>query len=225
MRIFGHRGAAGLALENSRDSVLAGLEHAIEAAEFDVHRTSDGQLVVIHDHHTGRVATKHLSVHNATLDELRALKLKNNQAILGLAEVFALIGDKMPIMVDIKDSGCADELARLLQQYPEVTVYVTSFKHDNIARIRELRPDIPTYVLEHFSPFDIIHSALRLHATGISLNMWLMNPLTYRLAKQHNLELLVYTINHPWLVRFFERFYPDVVIYTDHPERFAPKAR
>ena len=220
MRIFGHRGAAGLALENSRESVLASLAHNLEVVEFDVHKTRDGKIVVIHDHHTGRVADQRVIVHDLTLAELQQIKLKNGQPIISLDELLDIIGDKKPVMVDIKDSGCGEELLRIFERHPLCRIYVTSFKHDNIAYIRAARPDIPTYVLEHFSPFDIIQKARELHATGISLNMWLMNPLTYRLARRNKLELLVYTVNHPWMIKFFALFYPDVVIYTDHPERF-----
>ncbi len=122
-------------------------------------------------------------------------------------------------MAEIKDSGCGQAAGDALDRHPEVVVYLTSFMHDNIRAIRKLRPSIKTYVLEHFSPFDIINSARGLKATGISLNMWLMNPLTYRLARQHDLELLAYTVNTPWLMRFFARLYPGITLYTDHPER------
>ena len=49
MILFGHRGAAGEAPENT----LTGFAHAVRvgvrAFELDVHLTLDGELVVIHD--------------------------------------------------------------------------------------------------------------------------------------------------------------------------------
>ena len=222
MRFFGHRGAAGLALENSRASVLASLDHDLEVIEFDMHRTKDGKLVIIHDHTTRRVAAKRVSVHELTLAELKQIPLKNGQPLLDIDELFTIIGDQKPIMADIKDSNCGQALCDALDRHPEVTVHVTSFEHDNIRTIRALRPEIKTYVLEHFSPFEIISSARGLRATGVSLNMWLMNPLTYHLARRHGLELLAYTINQPWLMRFFKKLYPGITLYTDHPERIPP---
>ncbi len=93
MRFFGHRGAAGLALENSRESVLASLDHDLEVVEFDIHRTKDGKLVVIHDHHTGRVATQKVIVHDLTLAELKQIPLNNGQPLLDFDELFAIIGN------------------------------------------------------------------------------------------------------------------------------------
>ena len=68
---------------------------------------------------------------------------------------------------------------------------------------------------------EVVHRAKRMGAFGICLNMWLMNPLTYRLAQREKLEVYVYTINRKWLLRFFERFYPEAVIVSDHPERLV----
>lgn len=222
-KLIGHRGAAGLALENSRESIIAALKYHIDAIEFDVRKTKDGKLVVMHDRHTGRVAHKKVAVSSLTLEELQALELHNGQSIPTLEDVFKLIGGKKPVVIDIKDSGVTDEILRLLERYPDVRPEFTSLRHSELRKLHAALPEAPILVLEHFSPFEILHTAKRMHATGISLNMWLMNPLTYRLARRAGLELRVYTVNHPLLVRFFRVFYPEVSIYTDHPERFAHK--
>ncbi len=219
--IIGHRGAAGLALENSPDSIRAALDYNIDAIEFDIHRTRDGQLVVLHDSHTGRIAEKRVSVNSKTLTELRALKLRNGQQLPTLEELFLLIGSKKPVVIDIKDRGCAAELLRLLAAHPEVEASVTSLKYSELEKLRKSNPDLPIYVRDLLNPFEILHTARKLRAQGISLNMWLMNPLTYYLAKRRKLELRIYTLNSPLLYRFFRKLYPNIVIYTNHPERFV----
>jgi glycerophosphoryl diester phosphodiesterase len=221
-QLIGHRGAAGLALENSRESIIAALSFAIDAIEFDVRKTKDDRLVVMHDRHTGRVADRKVAVNHLTLAELQAMELHNGQTIPTLEDILALIGDRKPVVIDIKDSGTAEILLDILRRFPAVRPQFTSLRHRELTILHKALPEAPILVLEHFSPFEIIHTARRLHATGISLNMWLMNPLTYRLAMRHHLELRVYTVNHPWLVRFFRRLYPEVIMYTDHPERFSP---
>ena len=47
--IIGHRGAAGLAPENTLVSFETALAHGAHVLELDVHRTRDGEAVVIHD--------------------------------------------------------------------------------------------------------------------------------------------------------------------------------
>jgi glycerophosphoryl diester phosphodiesterase len=223
--IIGHRGAAGLALENSPDSIRAALDYNIDAIEFDIHRTRDGQLIVLHDSHTGRIAEKRVLIAAKTLDELRALTLKNGQQLPTLEELFQLIGNKKPVVIDIKDTGCSVELLRLLDKYPEIQASVTSLKYSELQKLRKARSDLPIYVRDLLNPFEILHTARKLRAQGISLNMWLMNPLTYLLARHRKLELRIYTVNSPWLVRFFRRLYPEIVIYTNHPERFVSNIR
>jgi len=48
-RVFGHRGAAGLAPENTLPSFALGLTLGADILELDVHATRDGEIVVIHD--------------------------------------------------------------------------------------------------------------------------------------------------------------------------------
>ncbi len=222
-KLIGHRGAAGLALENSPASLKAALKASVDAVEFDVRRTRDGQLVVLHDKDTARVSAKIVNIGDVTLDELREVQLNNGQPIITLNKALDIVGSK-PVIVEIKDGHSADELLHIVHDHPAARVSVASFNHSELRRIREVRPDIALYVLEHFSPFEIIQSARGLQAKGIGLNKWLMNPLTYYLAKQHHLELYVYTVNNRWLGQFFTLFYPTVHICTDFPSRFIKPA-
>ena len=48
-RLFGHRGAAGLAPENTLSSFRRAIQDGAEFLELDVHATRDGVVVVIHD--------------------------------------------------------------------------------------------------------------------------------------------------------------------------------
>jgi glycerophosphoryl diester phosphodiesterase len=219
-RIIGHRGAAGLALENSTESIRAALRTDVDAIEFDVHRTRDNKLVVLHDKNTRRVSKQNVNINDVTLDELRALKLHNGEHIPTLDDALEILGHK-PVIIDIKDEGSAAELLLTLKRHPTAVVSVASFKHTELRMLRERAPELHVYVLEHFSPWDIIHSAVNLGAHGIGLNKWLMNPLTYYMAQRYNLELYVYTVNSAFLGKLFLRWYPNVHLCTDHPEKFT----
>ncbi|HSX34723.1 MAG TPA: glycerophosphodiester phosphodiesterase family protein [Candidatus Saccharimonadales bacterium] len=219
-RIIGHRGAAGLALENSADSIRAALKHDVDAIEFDIHLTKDKKLIVVHDKHTGRVSRTKVHIKDATLDELRNLPLKNGQTLPTLDEIMDIIGGK-PVIIDIKDAGSAAELLQVLKRHPRAHVSFASFQHEELRFLHERLPKVPIYVLEHFSPVDIIHSAVNLRAHGIGLNKWLMNPLTSYLARRYHLDLYVYTVNNRFLGLVLKRLYPGVTICTDHPERFS----
>ncbi len=224
MKIVGHRGAAGLALENSGDSIAAALKYDLEAIEFDTRLTADGKVVVMHDAHTKRVAGEKAYVKRLTLSELRKLELHNKQSVPTLDEVLDIIKDGR-VMIDIKVKGVAEKLPAIMKRHPGITPSFSSFVHSELLAAHKLFPESKIFVGEHFSPVEIIYIARRLHANGITLNKWIMNPLTYRMAKRYNLEFFVYTLNNRFLARFYEVFYPNVIICTDHPERFAKKKR
>ncbi|HSD56197.1 MAG TPA: glycerophosphodiester phosphodiesterase, partial [Candidatus Saccharimonadales bacterium] len=175
------------------------------------------------DKHTGRISKQKSLVNLKTLAELQAIKLKNGTHVPSLEEVFDLIGDRKPMVIDIKDNGVADEILRIVDAHPGAQVEFTSLKYAELNKLHKARPDLPIFVRDLLNPFEIVHTARRMHAEGISLNMWLMNPLTYWLAKRRDLEIRVYTVNSVFLAHLLQKLYPGIVIYTDHPQRFVGK--
>ncbi len=55
MKVFGHRGSISSFPENTSTSVLCALRQ-VAGSEFDIQRTSDGHLVVLHDDTLARTA-------------------------------------------------------------------------------------------------------------------------------------------------------------------------
>lgn len=125
-----------------------------------------------------------------------------------------------PALIELKGRGTAIGTLEVLKEFPNLVVSITSFHKNELKIVRTLRPDIPLLVAEHFSPFEIIASARRLKTYGITINGWLLNPLTYLLARRYDLELVAYTINSPFIAGFLHRLYPHIMICTDRPDRF-----
>lgn len=220
-KIIGHRGVAGLALENTAEGIKVALALPIDGIEIDVRVTKDDQLVVLHDEHTGYVSDTRLWASESSLAELQKITLKNGEHLLSLERALDLIAGKKPVTIDVKGMGASGALGRILADYKKADITISSRQYAEIPKMHKLLPDVPFLVQSHLSPTDVVHTAHMLHADGISLNKWLMNPLIYRLARRTKLAIRVYTVNQPWLVRLFMKFYPEVAIYTDHPERFA----
>ena len=72
-RLFAHRGASGIRPENTLDSFAAGLEDGASILEMDVHASSDGHVVVIHDDTLDRTTDGTGAVSAYSLTELRKL--------------------------------------------------------------------------------------------------------------------------------------------------------
>ncbi|MBE2236084.1 MAG: glycerophosphodiester phosphodiesterase [Anaerolinea sp.] len=70
---LGHRGARGLAPENTLAGMAAGMAAGADGVEFDVQRTADGHLVVFHDDDLRRICNVSGRIVTSTLAQLREL--------------------------------------------------------------------------------------------------------------------------------------------------------
>jgi len=216
MKVIGHRGAAGLALENTLQAIRAGIAAGVDGIEFDVHQTADSHFVLCHDPTIKRVSNYDTQIEKTNLKDLRKLRLNNGEQIPTLQEAFKACG-KVPVVVEVKGNSWAIPLAALLKQHPVEDLRVISFNHAELAVFHRLMPGIRVYVNERTNAIEAIQFARSQKFTGVDLNFWLVNPLTYFLAKRSNLEIIVYTVNKVWIVHFLYRLFPHITITTNYP--------
>ena len=72
----GHRGARGIAPENTLPAFQAGVDAGVDILEFDVQLTKDGEVVVIHDPTVDRTTDGSGKIADKTLAELQELEEK-----------------------------------------------------------------------------------------------------------------------------------------------------
>lgn len=103
--LFTHRGLYGRGIpENSISAFKRAVENGY-GAEFDVHLTADGDLVVIHDHSLKRTAGVELQVEELTLKEIKKFNLENtDQLIPSFKEVLDVFGGKYPLIIELKNT-------------------------------------------------------------------------------------------------------------------------
>lgn len=74
--------------------------------ECDVRLSSDGQVMVFHDHDLRRMCASALAVESARADILAGQKLfDSDQQIPRLAELLALVAGRVPILIEVKCRG------------------------------------------------------------------------------------------------------------------------
>lgn len=222
MKIIGHRGIAGLALENSRASLEQAVRFKLDAIEIDVRHTKDDQLVLCHDGDLQAMAGITDNVADKTLRQLKKIPLLDGSHIITLDEALKILGST-PVIVELKDDQCIGPLGKVLARHPKAHISIASFKLQELAALRELYPSLTLYGLEHSKPIEIIQLARALKLNGIGLNFWLMNPITYWLARRHKIAVYVYTVNSPLNAWFLSLFYPGISICTDAPQKLRPR--
>jgi glycerophosphoryl diester phosphodiesterase len=221
MKVIGHRGACGLALENTLASLEIACLLGVDAIEFDIRKTKDNELVLCHDADLDRIAGRPEKIADLSLSELQTMVLSDGHSTVPTLRQALTLVKEMPVIIEIKAHDCLPGLFEILDEFPLVNATVASFKHDEIIKAKELRPDLRVYLAEQTQPVEIIHLARDIRADGIDLNFWLLNPLIYWLAKRQGLDIMVYTVNYKWLASFIGILYPKVAICTNHPEWFV----
>lgn len=220
MKIIGHRGAAGLALENTLQAIRAGIDAGSDALEFDVRATKDGQYVVFHDATLGRVSGSKQKISDLTYQELQNIPLHNGESVPLLRDVLKAAG-RTPVIVEIKVRGHAESICRVLDEFPDATIWVASFYHDVARECRRLRPHLPVLLASHYDPIGAIRRAKSMSAFGLDLNYMTLSPLVYWLANRAGLTIMTYTVNNRHAVELIRRLYPKVWICTNYPDRFV----
>ncbi|MGH2465795.1 MAG: glycerophosphodiester phosphodiesterase [Candidatus Limnocylindrales bacterium] len=181
LRIGGHRGAAGEAPENT----LAGFELAArdgaDYVECDVHLTTDGVAVVIHDHELERTSNGHGPVAGKTAEDLVGIDAGAwfdprfaGQRILRLAELLAWLEaqPRMGATIEAKGLGTAAVVASLIAVSPaNQRLSVCSSDPDKLRAAASVAPDVARLLIADrdapdADPIALAQSAL---ATGINL--------------------------------------------------------
>ncbi len=218
MFVIGHRGAAGLAPENTLKALEIGKQEGADALECDIQVTKDGKLVLCHDDTLLRIAGKSDKVSDLTLKEIGTTVTHSGEPIPTLAEAFEAAGDT-PLVVEGKGTGWAKVLARELKKHKGTKPMVISGNHPELFIFIQEAPGFETYAINDHAPFNAIHNAKLLGLSGISTGFSHYNPFLYWYAKRSKLKMITSPINRPWFIRFFHIFYPQVMITTDFPDK------
>jgi len=113
---IGHRGACGLAPENTLASFRKALEIGVDGVEFDAHATKDGELVLMHDDKVDRTTEGTGFIRDLTFEEIRKLdagmKFKEKfrgERVPAMKEALQLLAGKT-IFIEIKQEGIEEKV-------------------------------------------------------------------------------------------------------------------
>jgi hypothetical protein len=236
MKIVGHRGVRSIETENTVSALLKSAGLDVDAIEFDLRLSKDKQLVLCHNRNLQKIYGLNKNVEDLNLKELKQLSSKNGEKIPTLQEVLDLKINKT-LLIEVKNKGSADLVFQTMEK-PEnrnVKWMVNTHVPDEATRFRQLSTtlgiSIATYkraglqAVFDSHPIRTIRFARSINATSVTFNLFILNPLTYILARRLNLRIFLYQnylpflLNSPLFVRPLLFFYPDLIIITDRPDK------
>jgi glycerophosphoryl diester phosphodiesterase len=237
IRNLGHRGFSGKYPENTRLAFIKAIEegHA-DGFESDVHLSSDGEPVVIHDHDLSRTTDGSGLVGSKRFAELR--KLDNGvwkgrefagQHILHLDELLELVAEyKVFLNLEIKTGEIfyKDIEEKCIRRINALGVgkqiLISSFNHISVQRCMEIDHSIKTGFLYESPLIDMDRYAKQYHADAIHprfICLYYSPDLTAR-AHEKGLEVNTWTVNTEEDIRYCVNRGVDSII-SNYPDKTA----
>lgn len=154
---FAHRAGDAVLPENTAQGVAHSLALGYDGVEIDIHATSDGVFVLLHDDSCQRMLGIKGAVDEHSYAELANLPLRNHTVptalrIARLDSVLSHYGDSLLFYLDIKVKGrdMAEKIARLVERCaPRENVLIASSSIPFITSLEFHHPELNT-VLEGF---------------------------------------------------------------------------
>ncbi|MCI0379410.1 MAG: glycerophosphodiester phosphodiesterase [Gemmataceae bacterium] len=229
--------------ENTLTAIRLAWKQGADAAEFDVHLSKDGQIVLMHDKDAKRTGDVARKISEMTLEEIRRLDVGKwkgarfaGEKVPILTEVLATVPAKKRVFIEVK---CGPEIIPELRRVvadaklqPQQTAII-SFSPDVVAAVKKALPKLqvywiveirkdkkPTWKLEQ-----LIEKAKEIHADGLDLSADAqITPEFVRQAQKAQLPVYVWTVNDATLAR--QMLDAGVLgITTDRPEWLRERLR
>lgn len=213
MIIISHRGASGYAPENTLPAFKKAVEMGSRAFEFDVHRSSDGRLVIHHDYDFLRTAGRPDKIARLNMEEIKKINVAANfpeskpAAAPELGEVLDLIGPSADLInIEIKNDDnvypeIEKDILKEMSGRPEIfsKTLFSSFYFPSLSKIRQLSQKARLGYLGHKLPAILILPAvMKARSIGCE-NFHLSRKISFSfnlgLIMKAGFKVCVYTVN------------------------------
>lgn len=251
-RFFAHRGASGETPENTLLAFRRAAEAGISYAEFDVHTSGDGQVIVIHDPTLERTTNGRGRVGDYTLAELQQLdagywfSLDGGQTfpfrgtgvtIPSLAEVLRAFPDiRFTVEIKQSDPPIEEQVVAVIRACGRADDVILASEHDHVlARAGSLAPEMARS-FAHGEGVDFMQRAVSGQLAGYQPpgqalqippeynGIPLVTAQTVGAAHTLGCEVHVWTINEPQEMERLLALGVDGIM-SDFPDRMVAVAR
>jgi glycerophosphoryl diester phosphodiesterase len=239
--VAAHRGGAAIWPENSLTAFRGAIALGVDALEFDVHLTADGEPVVIHDATLDRTTTGHGPVRSLTLARLQSVRLLDRtgapsaESVPTLAQVLDLarptsVAVLPEIKLDLARSPYPDMESRVVALLRARALLgrasVQSFDDATLKRVRALEPNLRTMLLVsrvRMSTYgstaaDPVRWAVEAGAADLGIDFRLIDAPLVAAARAAGVRLAAWTVNADDELRRMGALGVDLVM-SDRPDR------
>ena len=228
-----HRGASGIAPENTLAAFKKAIEIGVDAVELDLHGTADGEIVAIHDAALDRTTNMSGSIKQTTLKTIKHADAGawfnpefEGEQVPTLAEALACITDNAIALLEIKDDTIAEAVVKKIREMDllELSVII-SFHTSVLQTVRALEPRIPTGWLigssnGNTSPIQLCQHLGTLGSSLLNVNHQLITTEFAYEVRRRGIALWSWTIDDIDRMRQM-RVFGVQGIASNYPDRFS----
>lgn len=225
MLIIGHRGAAGLAPENTLMALHRGRDVGADILEFDVQLTRDKVPIVIHDSNLLRTHGSRKRVRWSSHASIRDASHKGHQ-ITTLKEVMNEFFGYILLNLEIKNVGTGRYIAKFIEENYITkpsdwdAILFSSFKASELYAVRRVSKRANIAMLHYRNPFGYIAHHRQLQFTAVGFHRLHTNRLALEIAHRAGIFSYVYTVNRPETAELMEQKGIEGIV-TDQPDRLV----
>ena len=200
MIIFSHRGKTSTDdPENTVESFLKLNNNDIKNVEFDIRKTHDDILVVIHDKNTKRISNVNLSISKSNLNELSEIKILNSYKIPTLKDCLDVLNKLEVINIEIKEKNIADQLNIFLDDFlssrPDYKpkFLISSRLKKEISKIKTSER-IETGLIMNFFALTRLRF-YKIKPSVLIMNRFFLRPSILKYCNKNSILIFCYTVN------------------------------
>jgi len=215
---IGHRGAKGHKPENTLVSFEKAIDLNVDGVELDVHLSSDGKLIVIHDGTIDRTTNGKGLVNQFTASELQ------KHGIPTLTEVLDLANRQCFVNIELKGIGTEKPVIELIEHYILYKKWfyndflVSSFDWKMLEDVHFLDPRIRIGLLTEDAIEEAVAFAKKIKAFSIHPDYVLLSKENVALMQDNGFEVYPWTVNSIEDIQKIKSFNVNGII-SDFPDR------
>jgi glycerophosphoryl diester phosphodiesterase len=195
MLIYGHRGSPATSPENTLKSFQEAINAGVHGLEFDVRASSDGDLIIIHDRDLARTTSLSGNVDELPVATIRTADAGDGQPVPTLQEVLDLVGDRVHLDIEVKQSGLESQILNTLGHYPNARWALSSFDEDILFALRQLSETADLIPIVPFVSDGLFSFAKKLRSPAVALMASSYMETAAELFAVAELPVIVWTVN------------------------------
>jgi glycerophosphoryl diester phosphodiesterase len=224
MLTIAHRGAKAYCPENTLAAFQKAITMNADGIELDVHLSSDGEIMVLHDETIDRLTGGSGFVKDMTLQQLKNFRISGTEEIPTLSEVLDLVNKKCLVNIELKVEAAFGPVTKLIEKYVGEKGWnykqflVSSFNWNALQEIRDQNPKIPLGVLAATDLELALSFSEFIKAETLHPHFHLLTIENVIKIQSKGIQVFSWTINEPEDIQKIKSYNVNGII-TDFPDR------